>query len=79
MRSNLGELEPSPDYHAYSGPGERLPSAINYQDLMRVYTQDLQIVEINKDLIERKNKEKFWARNSPLIRSCLFPESRFSG
>ena len=42
---------------------------------MRVYTEDLQIVKINKDLIERENKGKFWARNSPLIRSWLFPES----
>ena len=32
VRANLGELEPSPDYHASSGPGERLSSAINYQD-----------------------------------------------
>ena len=40
---------------------------------MRVYTYDLQIVEINQDLIGRENKEKFGARNSP----WLFPESRF--
>ena len=39
------------------GLGERLSDTINYQDLMRVNTQDLQIVEINKDLIERENKE----------------------
>ena len=57
MRTNLEELEPSPDYHVSSGPGERLSSAINYQDMMRVYTYDLQIVEINKDLIERENNE----------------------
>ena len=38
VRANLGELEPSPNYHASSGPGEKLSSGINYQDLMRVYT-----------------------------------------
>ena len=38
VRANFGELEPSPDYHASLGPGERLSSAMNYQDLMSVYT-----------------------------------------
>ena len=37
---------------------------------------DLQIVEINRDMRERKNKEKFWAINSRLIRFWSFPGSR---
>ena len=53
------------------GLGERLSDTINYQDLMRVNTQDLQIVEINKDLIESEN-------NILLLTNCEVHTAKYS-
>ena len=49
---------------------------LNYQDLMRVYTLGSAIIDINKTLRERENKENVGQEiRASIIRSWLFPES----